>query len=91
VLLLLSYLLTAPRRSQEKRHIRKGKVFQKLPKAEAKGRVRMFNLQSAKDCASVRTSLATVHARAQEMGNKTWLTHIYIREGRSAHGPALKV
>ncbi|KZT21385.1 hypothetical protein NEOLEDRAFT_1073553, partial [Neolentinus lepideus HHB14362 ss-1] len=41
--------------------------FQKLPKAEAKGRVRMCNLQSAKDCASVKTSLATVHARAQEM------------------------
>ena len=43
--------------------------FQKLLKAEADRRVRMCNLQSAKDCASVKTSLATVHARAQEMGN----------------------
>ena len=43
-------------------------VFQKLLKAEANRRVRMCNLQSAKDCASVKTSLATVHARAQEMG-----------------------
>ena len=45
-------------------------VFQKLLKAEADRRVRMCNLQSAKDCASVKTSLATVHARAQEWGNK---------------------
>jgi hypothetical protein len=30
----------------------------------------MCNLQSAKNCASVGTSLATVHARAQEMGKK---------------------
>jgi hypothetical protein len=30
-------------------------------------RVRMCNLQSAKNCASVETSQATVHARAQEM------------------------
>ena len=44
--------------------------FQKLLEAEANRRVRMCNLQSAKDCASVKTSLATVHARAQEMGNK---------------------
>ena len=42
-------------------------VFQKLLKAEADRRVRMCNLQSAKDCASVKTSLATVHARAQEI------------------------
>ena len=41
-------------------------VFQKLLKAEANRRVRMCNLQSAKDCASVKTSLATVRARAQE-------------------------
>ena len=40
--------------------------FQKLLKAEANRRVRMCNLQSAKDCASVETSLATVRARAQE-------------------------
>ena len=44
--------------------------FQKLLKAGANRRVRMCNLQSAKDCASVKTSLATVHARAQEMGKK---------------------
>jgi len=44
--------------------------FQKLLKAGADRRVRMCNLQSAKDCASVKTSLATVHARAQEMGKK---------------------
>jgi len=31
------------------------------------GRVRMCNLQSAKNCASAETSLATVHARAQEI------------------------
>ena len=43
-------------------------VFQKLLKAEANRRVRMCNLQSAKDCASVKTSLATVRARAQEWG-----------------------
>ena len=30
----------------------------------------MCNLQSAKNCASVRTSQATVHARAQEMEKK---------------------
>jgi hypothetical protein len=41
-----------------------------LLEAEANRRVRMCNLQSAKDCASVKTSLATVHARAQEMGIK---------------------
>jgi hypothetical protein len=40
-----------------------------LLKAEANRRVRMCNLQSAKNCASVETSLATVHARAQEMKN----------------------
>ena len=43
-------------------------VFQKLLVAEAARWVRMCNLQSAKNCASVKTSLATVHARAQEMG-----------------------
>ena len=42
-------------------------IFQKLLKAEANRRVRMCNLQSAKDCASVKTSLATVRARAQEI------------------------
>lgn len=42
-------------------------VFQKLLKTEVDRRVRMCNLQSAKDCASVETSLATVHARAQEI------------------------
>lgn len=47
-----------------------GKVFQKLLEAEASRRVRMCNLQSAKDCASVKTSLATVHARAQEIKNQ---------------------
>ena len=45
-----------------------GGFFQKLLKAKADRRVRMCNLQSAKDCASVKTSLATVHALAQEMG-----------------------
>jgi hypothetical protein len=35
----------------------------------------MCNLQSAKDCASVKTSLATVHARAQEMRKKLGLGH----------------
>jgi hypothetical protein len=39
--------------------------FQKLLKPEGNRRVRMYNLQLAKDCASVKTSLATVHARAQ--------------------------
>ena len=39
-------------------------------KAEANRRVRMCNLQSAKDCASVKTSLATVRARAQEWGTE---------------------
>jgi hypothetical protein len=43
--------------------------FQKLLRAEALRRVRMCNLQPAKDCASVITSLAAVLARAQEMGN----------------------
>ena len=43
------------------------RIFQKLLKAKANRRVRMCNLQSAKDCASVKTSLATVRARAQEM------------------------
>ena len=48
-------------------------------KAEANRRVRMCNLQSAKDCASVKTSLATVHARAQEMGNrKGWNRGVYM-------------
>jgi hypothetical protein len=45
-------------------------VFQKLLEAGANRRVRMCNLQSAKDCASVKTSLATVHALAQEMGKQ---------------------
>ena len=45
-------------------------VFQKLLEAEANRRVRMCNLQSAKDCASVKTSLATVRARAQEWGKR---------------------
>lgn len=45
---------------------REWRFFQKLLKAEANRRVRMCNLQSAKDCASVETSLATVRARAQE-------------------------
>jgi hypothetical protein len=39
--------------------------FQKLLEPEGNRRVRMYNLQLAKDCASVKTSLATVHARAQ--------------------------
>ena len=43
---------------------------QKLLEAEANRRVRMCNLQSAKDCASVKTSLATVRARAQEWGTE---------------------
>ena len=47
-------------------------VFQKLLVAEANRWVRMCNLQSAKNCASVKTSLATVHARAQEMGKEEW-------------------
>ena len=50
--------------------LEKGWGFQKLLKAEANRRVRMCNLQSAKDCASVKTSLATVRARAQEWGNQ---------------------
>jgi len=63
------------------------KGFQKLLKAEANRRVRMCNLQSAKNCASVETSLATVHARAQEM-RKSKLTGAqpYIYALR-AHGP----
>ena len=53
--------------------------FQKLLEAEANRRVRMCNLQSAKDCASVKTSLATVHARAQEMGNLNQVrTRLYM-------------
>jgi hypothetical protein len=61
--------------------------FQKLLKAEAIRRVRMCNLQSAKDCASVETSLATVHARAQEMRLilRAW-TYISFRK---VHGPAV--
>ena len=55
--------------SDQKVIIRMG-VFQKLLKAEANRRVRMCNLQSAKDCASVKTSLATVRARAQEWGKE---------------------
>jgi hypothetical protein len=46
------------------------RICQKFCKPEGEQGVRMCCLQSAKDCASVRTSLATVHARAQEMGNK---------------------
>jgi hypothetical protein len=52
--------------------------LQKLLKAEANRRVRMCNLQSAKDCASVKTSLATVHARAQEMGKQRESGNAYI-------------
>ena len=59
-------------------------VFQKLLKAEANRRVRMCNLQSAKDCASVKTSLATVRARAQEWGKWRcggWVIYWWV-EGR---------
>ena len=60
------------------------KFFQKLLKAEANRRVRMCNLQSAKDCASVKTSLATVHARAQEMKNIHRVFHrLYTRDSRA--------
>ena len=45
------------------------RIVQKLLRAEANRRVRMCNLQSAKDYASVKTSLAIVRARAQEMKN----------------------
>ena len=58
------------REKKKKEKKKKGVVFQKLLKAGANRRVRMCNLQSAKDCASVKTSLATVHALAQEMGNQ---------------------
>jgi len=52
--------------------------FQKLLKAGADRRVRMCNLQSAKDCASVKTSLATVHALAQEMGKRVIALGVFI-------------
>jgi hypothetical protein len=64
--------------------------LQKLLKAEANRRVRMCNLQSAKDCASVKTSLATVHARAQEMGKWNQNRNAYIGPGL-AHGPTLLI
>ena len=54
-----------------------GVFFQKLLKAEADRRVRMCNLQSAKDCASVKTSLATVRARAQEWGTRRAWNRLY--------------
>ena len=61
-------------------------VFQKLLKAEANRRVRMCNLQSAKDCASVKTSLATVRARAQEWGKGTVGRRvIYLGRARTDH------
>ena len=60
--------------------------FQKLLKAEANRRVRMCNLQSAKDCASVETSLATVHARAQEIKNsKRCGTEYIVGRARTDH------
>ena len=56
-------------------------------KTEVDRRVRMCNLQSAKDCASVKTSLATVHARAQEMGIKNVPLSLYKGNREGAHGP----
>ena len=49
----------------------------------------MCNLQSAKDCASVKTSLATVRARAQEMGIPFARQLVYIPSADcgNAHGP----
>jgi len=47
----------------------------------------MCNLQSAKDCASVKTSLATVHARAQEMGKSHSLPFSILKVIELAHGP----
>lgn len=62
--------------------------FQKLLKAEANRRVRMCNLQSAKDCASVKTSLATVRARAQEWRNTTRGGRLISATGaRTDHAP----
>ena len=46
----------------------RGSFFQKLLVAEATRWIRMCNLQLAKNCASVETSLATVHAQAQRRG-----------------------
>ena len=43
------------------------KFFKNCREPKLVERVRMCNLQSAKNCASVETSQATVHARAQEM------------------------
>ena len=60
--------------------------FQKLLRAEANRRVRMCNLQSAKGCASVETSLATAHARAQEIKNRKMRPGRYLY-GLTAHGP----
>lgn len=57
--------------------------------AEANRRVRMCNLQSAKDCASVKTSLATVHARAQEMGKSHLVSFSILKVIELAHGPHL--
>lgn len=54
--------------------------------AEANRRVRMYNLQSAKDYASVVTSLAIVLTRAQEMKNPKGKEVVYILTG-CAHGP----
>src|SRR5258707_11649901 len=48
----------------------------------------MCNLQLAKNCASVETSLTTVHARAQEMGKILIIGptgFIYIVVGRTDH------
>ena len=55
--------------------------------AEANRRVRMCNLQSAKDCASVKTSLATVHARAQEIGKFYLVPFSILKVIELAHGP----
>ena len=53
----------------------KERIFSKnCQRPKRVGRVRMCNLQSAKNCASVETSLATVHARAQEMRKTDRLT-----------------
>jgi len=43
------------------------KISKNCQRPKRVGRVRMCNLQSAKNCASAETSQATVHARAQEM------------------------
>ncbi|KIL61803.1 hypothetical protein M378DRAFT_816938 [Amanita muscaria Koide BX008] len=77
MLLLLSKSCCFSLRSRRTKN-RMCNFFQKLLKAEAFRRVRMCNLQSAKDCASVKTSLATVHARAQEMKNYHWLRLPFI-------------